>query len=73
MARLDLKVAFQQRWRLREAAEWMSLVISMIRRSTWEQVPFDERLTFAEDAVWSHRVIQRGWSVRYEGVGLVRR
>ena len=41
------------------------MVCSMIRKSVWEQQPFDERITYAEDAVWSFDVIEQGYSIHY--------
>ena len=46
---------------------WMSLVVSMIRWSAWNELPFDNRVTYAEDAVWSHHIQERGWHLRYIG------
>jgi len=65
MTRLDHEIAFRRRARLGAAADWMSLVASAIRRTAWDEVPFDERLTYAEDAVWSVAVAARGWRTRY--------
>jgi rhamnosyltransferase len=65
VTRLDHEVAFRQRHRLGAAATWVSLVCSAIRRSAWDAVPFDERLTYAEDAVWSVHVARHGWRTRY--------
>lgn len=39
---------------------------SMIRRSVWEQVPFDEELTGVEDRDWAKKVIGLGYKVVYE-------
>ena len=66
MTRVDYHVAFDNREQLGEPAEhWMSLVCSMVRRSAVERVPFDEELTFAEDAVWSQTMIDEGWTTAY--------
>ena len=66
LTRLDYHIAFARRHELRgEQAHWLSMVCSMIRRSAWLEQPFDERLTYAEDAVWSSRQRQRGRSIRF--------
>jgi rhamnosyltransferase len=43
----------------------MTLVCSMIRREAWLEIPFDRAVTFAEDAIWSHQIAERGWSIHY--------
>ena len=66
MTRVDYLVAFENRHELGEpAASWMSLVCSMVRRSALIEHRFDEALTFAEDAVWSQAMIERGWAPAY--------
>ncbi len=66
MTRLDYHIAFENRHLLGErAASWMTLVCSAIRKSAWETVPFDESLTFAEDAAWSEAVARHGWHCAY--------
>jgi len=39
---------------------------SMIRRSVWETIPFDEVIAGVEDRDWAKRVVQRGYRVVYE-------
>ena len=36
-----------------------------IRRSLWEQLPYDEALTGLEDLDWAKRVMQRGYHIAY--------
>ena len=36
-----------------------------IRRSLWEQIPYDETLTGLEDIAWARRAIERGYRVVY--------
>ena len=68
MTRLDYNIAFDgDRSQLGAGSSWMSLVVSMIRWSAWNDLPFDNRVTYAEDAVWSHNIQQRGWHLRYIG------
>ncbi|HYE06769.1 MAG TPA: glycosyltransferase [Planctomycetota bacterium] len=66
LTRLDYDVAFARRHELAgDEAHWLSMVCSMIRASAWRDEPFDERLTYAEDAVWSARQRARGRHIRF--------
>ncbi|MCH2110079.1 MAG: glycosyltransferase [Polyangiaceae bacterium] len=65
MTILDYSIAFEHRQELGRFADSLSLVCSMIKKSAWSEVPFDERLTYAEDVVWSQQVRERGWTTRY--------
>lgn len=61
MTRLDHDIAFARRHELGAGSAWLSLVCSLLRRDAWEALPFDERLTYAEDAVWSARIATLCW------------
>ena len=64
--RLDYDTAFAHRDELgSDAHDCLSLVCSMIRRAAWEDIHFNEDLSYAEDFVWSQHARQRGWSTRY--------
>ncbi|MBN3040085.1 MAG: glycosyltransferase [Candidatus Omnitrophica bacterium] len=39
---------------------------SMIRRSVWEKIPFDEKVTNIEDRVWAKEVLDKGYKIIYE-------
>ena len=39
---------------------------SMMRRSIWEQYPFDEHITNIEDRLWGQQVINAGYKIIYE-------
>ena len=66
MTRVDYHVAFDNRHELGEpAASWMSLVCSMVRRQAILDNKFDDALTFAEDAVWSQMMMDKGWKTAY--------
>lgn len=39
---------------------------SMIRRSVWEKIPFDEKTTNIEDRLWAKEVLKRGYRIIYE-------
>ncbi len=72
MTQVDYHVAFDNRNQLgARAAAWMSLVCSMVRKTAVLEIPFDDELTFAEDAVWSQTAIERGWRTAYVPEALV--
>lgn len=39
---------------------------SMIRRNTWEKIPFSEQIHGVEDQDWANKVLQRGNLIVYE-------
>ena len=39
---------------------------SVIRKSVWEEIPYDETLTYAEDHDWAIKVGERGYKIMYE-------
>jgi rhamnosyltransferase len=39
---------------------------SMIRRSVWEEVPFDDEISNIEDRIWAREVIKKGYKIIYE-------
>ncbi|NQT47290.1 MAG: glycosyltransferase [Candidatus Omnitrophica bacterium] len=39
---------------------------SMIRRSLWEKIPFDENVTNIEDRIWAKEIIKSGYKIIYE-------
>jgi rhamnosyltransferase len=65
LTKLDHFVAFDHREQLGPKFDHLSLVVSMIRRSCWQQNPFDPALTYAEDYVWSERAKELGWHLAY--------
>jgi rhamnosyltransferase len=65
MTRLDYFTAFEHREWMGNMESSMSLVVSMLRKSVWQEIPFDERLTYAEDAVWTQAVQQAGYRTQY--------
>jgi rhamnosyltransferase len=44
---------------------FFSMAASIVRRSAWELLPFDESLRYSEDVDWTRRVTSLGWSVTY--------
>jgi len=62
----DLSIIFGRDSRIQEKDSFFHNANSMIRRSIWEEIPFDETVTNIEDRVWAERVIQRGNLLVYE-------
>jgi glycosyltransferase involved in cell wall biosynthesis len=44
---------------------------SMIRRSVWNQLPFDEAINGVEDRDWARKVLARGYRIAYEPLAAV--
>jgi len=48
--------------------EWISQYPSatccVIRRSVWEQIPYDEQLDSCEDKVWASHILSKGFKIR---------
>jgi CMP-N-acetylneuraminic acid synthetase len=39
---------------------------SVIRKSLWEKVKFDEKITNIEDRIWASKILKLGWKIFYE-------
>lgn len=63
---LDYRRAFgaQEPVKLRRG-HFFSMAASAVRRTTWQEVPFDEGLRFSEDVHWTKLVSEAGGSLRY--------
>jgi rhamnosyltransferase len=61
----DLETAFGDGSGQARFRHCFSMAASAIRRSAWEQLPFDERLQYSEDIDWTWRARQRGYAIRY--------
>ncbi len=46
-------------------------VSSSIRKAVWEEIPFDETLTFGEDQQWARNALEAGHSIVYEPESIV--
>lgn len=65
-ARADTERAFGERsaGRVRHG-QFFSMAASMVRRSWWERLPFDEQIRYSEDVDWTRRVSALGAHVEY--------
>lgn len=62
----DLLIAFGLDRRVQIKDSFFHNGNSMIRRSVWERVPFDEEVTNLEDRAWAQLVLARGYKLVYE-------
>jgi len=62
----DLWTTFGQDRRLQRRDHFFHNANSMIRRSVWHEVPFNEALPGVEDRDWAKRVQDLGWHIAYE-------
>lgn len=62
----DLLIAFGLDRRVQVKDSFFHNANSVIRRSVWEELPFDETVTNIEDRVWAQVVLARGYTLVYE-------
>lgn len=62
----DLSIIFGFDRRVQVKDSFFHNANSMIRRSLWEDVPFDENVTNIEDRIWAEKMLQRGYKLVYE-------
>lgn len=43
----------------------------MIRKSLWEELPYDEELTGLEDLDWATKIMQKGYAIAYEATATI--
>jgi glycosyltransferase involved in cell wall biosynthesis len=67
----DLWTTFGVERRLQRSDYFFHNANSMIRRRTWEEIPFDETLRGVEDREWARRVLAAGHLVAYEPLAAV--
>lgn len=62
----DLYIAFGFDRRVQIKDSFFHNANSLIKRTVWEKIPFDETVTNIEDRVWGRRVIDNGYKIVYE-------
>lgn len=62
----DLSIIFGLDRKVQTKDSFFHNANSMIRKELWKEVPFDETVTNIEDRVWSHRMLQKGYTIVYE-------
>lgn len=69
----DLALTYPQEPRLQSQPDcWFVNTCSVIRRSLWEQHPFDELAVISEDHEWAKWVQSKGYVIAYEPGAVVR-
>lgn len=67
----DLYIIFGLDRRVQVKDSFFHNANSMIRRSVWERIPYDETVTNIEDRVWGQKVINAGHKIVYEPESVV--
>lgn len=62
----DLAIVFGLDKKIQRKDSFFHNANSMIRRSLWEEVPFDETLTNIEDRIWAQSIVKMGYIIIYE-------
>lgn len=62
----DLYIVFGFDRRVQVKDSFFHNANSLIKRSAWEKIPFDETVTNIEDRVWGQRIIDAGYKIIYE-------
>lgn len=62
----DLEALFGQDMRLQKKDYFFHNANSIIRKSIWNDIPFDEETPNVEDRLWGKAVIEEGWRLLYE-------
>lgn len=62
----DLLLVFGLDRRLQEKDSFFHNANSILRRSLWDQIPFDEEITNIEDRIWGQEMINRGLKLVYQ-------
>ena len=62
----DLLITFGLDRRIQEKDSFFHNANSAIKRSIWEEIPFDETVTNIEDRIWANQVLLKGYKILYE-------
>jgi len=62
----DLIVTFGPEPRVQTVDSFFHNANSAVRRSAWDQLPFDETVTNIEDRLWARQIQGRGFKIAYE-------
>jgi CMP-N-acetylneuraminic acid synthetase/GT2 family glycosyltransferase len=67
----DLLLVFGLDKRIQQKDSFFHNANSILRRSLWEEVPFDPEVTNIEDRIWGQEMLNRGYKLVYEPKGSV--
>ena len=62
----DLLITFGLDRRVQVKDSFFHNANSIIRRSVWDNIPFEDRATNIEDRIWAKEVLKRGYRIIYE-------
>ncbi len=62
----DLFETYSDRWKVQIQDPSFSNSNSAIKKEIWDRIPFDEKMTFAEDIHWSKQVLRSRYRIAYE-------
>jgi CMP-N-acetylneuraminic acid synthetase/GT2 family glycosyltransferase len=62
----DLLLVFGLDRKVQEKDSFFHNANSILRRSVWNNIPFDDAITNIEDRIWGHKVISLGYKILYE-------
>ena len=62
----DMVVVFGLDRKIQSKDSFFHNANSIIRKSLWEEVPFDDTLTNIEDRIWAQEMLSRGYKLLYE-------
>ena len=62
----DMVVVFGLDRKIQSKDSFFHNANSIIRKSLWEEVPFDDNLTNIEDRIWAQEMLNRGYKLLYE-------
>ena len=65
-AKRDMVVVFGLDRKIQSKDSFFHNANSMIRKSLWEEVPFDDTITNIEDRIWAQEMLNRGYKLLYE-------
>jgi CMP-N-acetylneuraminic acid synthetase len=62
----DLMITFGLDKKIQTKDSFFHNANSIIKKSVWEEIPFNEEVTHIEDRVWAREVLKRGYKIIYE-------
>lgn len=62
----DLLITFGLDRRIQVKDSFFHNANSAIKRSVWNEIPFDDSVTNIEDRIWANQVLQKGYKILYE-------
>ena len=67
----DLLITFGNEDRIQTKDPFFHNANSIIKRSVWEQIKFDDKITNIEDRDWAKKVLNQGYKIKYDSTACV--